>query len=75
MSTQPKKDNKNYVTFEHYEEDSMYRWIKENLEKFWEINIERFPAGGTIVKFRWTQEAEEAHMALKKAAPAEEDDL
>lgn len=73
--TAPKTDNKNFINFEHHEEEAMYKWIEENLRKMWEINIERFPGGAVIVKFRWHNEAEQEFRSGNKKKTLEEDDL
>ncbi len=72
----PRKDNKNFINFELHEEAEMYKWIETNLRKMWEINIERFPSGSMIVKFRWHQEAEEEFSKTSKVKKVSvEDDL
>ena len=65
MKTDPGINNKNFNTFEAIDMDEMDKWIEKNLHKFWEINIERFPSGAVIVKFRWTKEAEEEFRGKK----------
>lgn len=78
MRTDPGKNNKNFITFESIEQDDMMKWVEKNLPKIWELNIERFPSGASIVKFRWTKEAEDSFSskAVKKETPVYfEDDL